>query len=215
MPTVIVPVGLNMGQDYTEGDPSEHPSQFWEVHLGTESADLTADEVKAWGAAFLDPQRHANHEFDRQHLERLLRENENGLADPTPVVDGLLDRGLLLEYDPQHAPWEKLFSELKLFPLVQGLGNTPEEPGVYQIGLAGEPIVTVNANVYAIWSYSLTSQSLWRACSDLATGVDEDLEPGQEPLGYTPEGVAAEVGAALPVLISSGCAFIDPLNYTL
>ncbi|HEX6446600.1 MAG TPA: hypothetical protein VF053_16010 [Streptosporangiales bacterium] len=215
MPTVIVPVGLNMGQDFSSGNPAEHPSEFWEVHLGTESASLTPDEVRVWGAAFLDPQRHASHEFDRAHLEDLLRQGENGMADPAPVVDRLLERGLLLEYDTEAASWERLFGGMKLFPLVQGLGNSPEEPAVYQIGIAGEPIVSVNANVYAIWSYSLASPSLWQACTDLAEGIDEGLEPGQEPFGYTPDGVAGEVGAAIPVLVAGGCAFLDPLNYTL
>lgn len=215
MPTVIVPVGLNMGQDFSSGDPAEHPSEFWEVHLGTEAASLTPDEVRTWGAAFLDPQRHANHEFDRGHLEELLRQGENQVADPSAVVDGLLERGLLLEYDTDDAPWEQLFAGMKLFPLVQGLGNSPEEPAVYQIGIAGEPLVSVNANVYAIWSYSLASPTLWQACTDLAEGIDEGLEPGEQPLGYTPDGIAGEVGAALPVLVAGGCAFLDPLNYTL
>ncbi|MGH3095091.1 MAG: hypothetical protein ACRDMV_03725 [Streptosporangiales bacterium] len=215
MPKVIVPVGLNMGQDFAAEDPTDHPAAYWQVHFGTQSADLTTDEVKAWGAAFLDPAKHANHEVNRESLESRLRESNDGLADPSPVVSQLLDRGLLAEFDPVDGPLEDLFSRLQLFPLVQGLGNTPENPERYQIGIAGEPVVEVPANVYAIWSYSLTGRSLWHACSDLAEGVDADLAEGEEPLGLTADNVAREVGAALPVLVASGCGFLDPLNYEL
>lgn len=211
MPSVIVPVGLNMGQDFVAGDPSEQRAGFWEVHLGAEAAYLSPDEVQAWGSAFLDVQRHADHAFTRDHLEQRLR--QGGMPDPTPVVSGLLERGLLLEYDPADADWATLFSGLRLYPLVQGMGNSPERSTQYELGIAGEPILSVTANVYGLWSYSFTSPSLWHACVELAEGIDEDLEPGEEPLGYMPAGVAAEVGAAIPLLVTTGCAFLDPVTH--
>lgn len=58
-------------------------------------------------------------------------------------------------------PTEATFRGLQLFPLVQGFGNSPEQPASYTIGLGGEPLVEVDANIYAIWSYALTEASLW------------------------------------------------------
>lgn len=210
MPTVIVPVGLNMGPDFADASPAGDTAGSWHVHLGSEAARLTADELRAWGTAFSDVQRHADHTFTREHLEQLLRQSADGDGDPAPIVSGLLDRGLLLEYDPADADWEALFDKVNLFPLVQGMGNSPEEPAAYQLGVGGEPILSVNANVYGIWSYSLTSRSLWSACAGLAAGIDQDLEPGEEPFGYTAAGIAAQVGAAIPLLVATGCAFLDP-----
>lgn len=210
MPTVVVPVGLNMGPDFGDGSRAGDPTGGWHVHLGAQAAHLAADELRAWGTAFSDVQRHADHTFTRAHLEHLLRQGV--MADPMPVVSGLLQRGLLLEYDPVDADWESLFSGLQLYPLVQGMGNTPEAPTAYRLGIAGEPILSVNANVYGIWSYALTSRSLWSACAGLAAGVDEDLQPGEEPYDFTPDDIAAEVGAAIPLLVTTGCAFLDPVT---
>ncbi|MBO0829395.1 MAG: hypothetical protein J2P24_16605 [Streptosporangiales bacterium] len=204
MPTVIVPVGLNMGPQFDD------PAGDWHVHLGTRAAKLSPDELRAWGTAFSDVQRHADHTFTRAHLEHVLGQDRNGTPDPAPIVSALLDRGLLLEYDPADADWAELFDEVNLFPLVQGMGNSPEEPAAYQLGVGGEPILSVNANVYGIWSYALTSRSLWSACAELAAGVDQDLQPGEEPFGYNAADIAAEVGAALPLLVTTGCAFLDP-----
>lgn len=215
MATVIVPAGLNMGQDFGPGDPAERPSEFWQVHLGTVAADLTRDEVTVWGAAFVDVQRHANGEMNRAALAALVKENDADVDDPDAVVAGLVDRGLLVEYDPENGSVEGIFREHQMFPLVQGMGNSPEEPTGYELGIGGQTLVTVNADVYAVWSYALTCRSLWDACAELAQGLDEDLEPGEEPVGLTAEAVAAQVAAALPVLVVSGCCFLDPLNYEL
>lgn len=211
MATVIVPVGLTMGPDFAGGGAGGEPTGSWQVHLGTEAASLAPDELRAWGIAFSDVQRHADHRFTRAHLEELLRTGEDGTGDPASSVSGLLDRGLLLEYDPAGADWEPLFGAVNLYPLVQGMGNSPEDPAAYRLGVGGEPILSVNANVYGIWSYALASRSLWNACAELAAGIDQDLPPGEEPYDYTPAGVAAQVGAALPLLVVTGCAFLDPV----
>lgn len=211
MSTVIVPVGLSMGQDFADMDPAERHEGTWQVHLGAEAVRLTPEELRAWASAFADVPRHAEHTFTRDRLEALLRQNGDGSADAAPAVADLVDRGLLLEYDPADSDWELLFTGLRLFPLVQGMGNTPERPAQYELGIAGEPILSVTATVYGLWSYSFTSPTLWTACVELAEGVDQDLEPGEEPLGYTPAGVAAEIGAAIPLLVATGCAFLDPV----
>ncbi|MGH3095088.1 MAG: hypothetical protein ACRDMV_03710 [Streptosporangiales bacterium] len=216
MPSVIVPVGLSLGQDFATRDPVERPSQYWHVRLGDDVVHLSMEETTAWGAAFLDPQAHADLRVTRTSLERHLQQNDIGpagrLEGPEKVVAGLLDRDLLVEFDPTDGALHPLFSRLRLCPLVQGIGNSPEDPSGYQIGIAGEPLVTVDANVFAIWSYGLTEQSLWDACTGLAEGVDADLPEGEEPLGLTADGLAGDVGAAIPALVAGGCAFLDPVG---
>lgn len=212
MARVIVPVGLNMGQDFAACGSAERAPEYWQVHLGGEVVQLDADEVVAWGAAFMDPQQHAANEVDRQNLEARIRGLDNGLAEPSPVVSRLLERGLLVEFDPDGGQLEALFSGLQLFPLAQGMGNTPENLDRYEIGFAGNSLVEVGPNVYAIWSYAITEPSLWDACAGLAAGLDEDLEPGEQPYNLSAEDIAGDVAAALPVLVTGACAFLDPVN---
>lgn len=211
MSTVIVPVGLAMGRDYAAGDPGDDSAASWEVHLGDTPAYLTREEMLVWAAAFLEPERHANRAVNRASLAAKLAAGSEITADPETVMSRLVERGLLVEYDPVDGRLEELFRELQLVPLAQGNGNSPEQPGRYEIGFAGQTLIDVDPNVYAIWSYSFHERSLWDACAALATGLDEDLEPGEEPLGLTADEVARDVAMSLPLLVVTGCAFIDPV----
>lgn len=218
MPTVIVPVGFIMGPEFGSDGPQDRPPQHYEVHFGGDPQDLSEEEFATWAGAFVDPTRHANLEVDRKALEEFLR-NDDGLvgrmADPVPLVSALLERGLLIEFDPLEGDLQELFTNLRLFPQGQGLGSTPEDPALYRIGFGPQPVARVTSNVYQLWSYSLTFPALWDACVDMAEAANTELEPGEEPLGIQPVELAREVAAAIPLLVSSGAAFIDPLNYDL
>lgn len=206
MAPVIVPVGLTMGQDFAESTP-----EYWQLHLGDELVQLDTEEVVAWQAAFTDPQEYDAGGIDRAGLAARVLELDHEVADPARVVSRLSHRGLLIELDPVDGPLEEAFRGLQLFPLARGMGNTVGNPDRYRIGLAGEPLVEVGPNVYAIWSYALTEPSLWNACAGLAAGLDEDLEPGERPYDLNAGDIAADVAAALPMLVASGCAFLDPV----
>ncbi|MQA03530.1 MAG: hypothetical protein GEV07_12695 [Streptosporangiales bacterium] len=217
MPTVIVPVGFVMGPEFgPDGEPDREPLHY-EVHFGGDPQNLTTDEFVAWAGAFTDPPRHAELQVNRKSLEEFLR-TDNGLggplADPASVVTGLVERGLLVEYDPLEGPLEELFRGLRLFPQGQGLGSTPDEPTQYRIGFAGQPIASVSSNAYQLWSYSLTFASLWDACVDMAEAAT-NVEPGETPIDVDAETLVREVGSAIPMLVSTGAAFLDPLNYEL
>lgn len=218
MPTVIVPVGFIMGPEFgAEGEPYREPAHY-EIHFGGDPQNLTTVEFAAWAGAFTDPPRHAGLEVNRKSLEEFLR-TDDGLAgpirDPAPLVGSLLERGLLVEFDPVEGPLEELFSGLRLFPQGQGLGSTAEEPDQYRIGFAGQPIATVTSTVYALWSFSMAFPSLWAACADMAEAANSELGPDDQPLDVDAEAVAREIGVAVPMLVSAGAAFLDPLNYEL
>lgn len=133
------------------------------------------------------------------------------LTDPAPLVSSLLERGLLVEFDPIAGPLQELFGRLRLLPQGQGLGSTPDDPARHRIGFGGQPVAEVTSNVYQLWSFSLTFPSLWDACVDMAAAADA----GSGALDVSPEALAREVGAAVPLLVSAGAAFLDPLNYEL
>lgn len=214
MPTVVVPVGLLMGPEFgSEGPPQRAPLHY-EVHLGGDPQELSEPEFAVWAAAFVNPVRHANLEVDRTSLERHLRDDDGlvgPLTDPAPLVSSLLERGLLVEFDPIAGPLQELFGRLRLLPQGQGLGSTPDDPARHRIGFGGQPVAEVTSNVYQLWSFSLTFPSLWDACVDMAAAADT----GSGALDVSPEALAREVGAAVPLLVSAGAAFLDPLNYEL
>ncbi|MBO0829396.1 MAG: hypothetical protein J2P24_16610 [Streptosporangiales bacterium] len=214
MPTVVVPVGFIMGPEFGPDGPRDRDPLHYEVHFGGDPQDLTETEFAVWAAAFVDPPRHAKLEVDRGSLEQHLRTDDGlvgPIADPSPLVSALLDRGLLLEFDPLEEPLRELFRGLGLFPQGQGLGSTPDDPAGYRIGFGGRPVAEVTSNVYQLWSYSLTFPSLWDACVDMAGAAGT----GTQPLDVRPEALAREVGAAIPLLVSAGAAFLDPLNHDL
>jgi hypothetical protein len=208
MPTVIVPVGLNLGPSYRYITPPDPNPEFWEVRLGNDSEELTDEEFQVWGRAFLDPERHARLEINRDTLQLDVLLAGNGPASPGPVVDGLIERGLLIEYDPE-GDLEKPFRRITLHPLAEGMGNTSDEPDRRLIGHNGQALVKVNYTVYGMWAYSSKIGSLWDACLDFEAGTQEQRQAGENVEEATAAEVAGEIGRTMPMLIASGCAFID------
>lgn len=204
MPKVIVPVGLLLGAEFGGSGPPDRDPQYWEVHLGPDPQRLSTEELIAWAGAYRTPQEQAELRVDRESLEQSLRSGDGrtgSVADPTPIVSGLVARGLLVEYDPVDGALTEPFRRLRLFPQGQGLGSSSHAPNRYHVGFAGYPLAKLSKNVYQLWWSSLGADSLWDACLRLATS-DSANERAEE--------LAREIGAALPQMISVGAAFLDP-----
>ncbi|RKF23880.1 hypothetical protein [Micromonospora globbae] len=208
MPTVIVPVGLNLGPSYRYVTPPDSEPEFYRVRLGQEFAQLSVDEFKVWGRAFLDPERHARLQVNRGTLRDDVVAAGNGPAQPEQVIEGLLEQGLLVEFDPDGS-LEKVFRQLKLFPTAEGMGNTPDEPGWERIGHNGQPLLKVSATVYGIWAFSSTEESLWAACSGLAEDAEQGRAEGEELDSLTADEAAKAIAGNLPLLVAAGCAVLD------
>lgn len=224
MPTVVVPVGLVMGPEYSLDGPADRPPDYWEVHLGDGTEQLELEQFMAWAAAFETPQKHAGLEVTYDSLDKLLREGGHSLerlhefdegssrpiTDPGATLSWLLEQGMLLQFDPLEDALDDVFGRLALFPQGQALGSTPEEPAKYRIGYAGQALAQISKNVYQLWSYSFTLPTLWDACCYLA-GATTTLE-SDDPRYERADAHAREVGCAIPLLVSSGCAFLDPVT---
>jgi hypothetical protein len=207
---VIIPIGLSLGPCYHGVPEDERHDRNWAVHFGVDYVELNADEAKAWTGASFDTERGARLEITRSVLEEFLRE-EKEVRMPGPVVDSLLKRGLLVELDPESAGLEELFSRVQLYPLRDGLGNSVDQPDAYRIGRGAEMFVGIPWEQYALWSHSMTCRSLWDACVEFANGANDDLRAGEQ--AWTPEWLATGVALVLPALLTSGTAYLDPLNY--
>lgn len=210
MPTVIVPVGLNLGPSYRYVTPPDPTPEYWEVRLGNDSEELTDEEFQVWGRAFLDPERHSRLEVNRETLQRDVIAAGNGPTNPGPVIDGLLGRGLLIEFDPSNE-LEKPFRRIKLHPLAEGMGNTPDEPDRRHIGHNGVSLLKVSGVVYGIWAFSSTEASLWEACVGLGEDNERDLKAGMDLERLTASEAAHQAAVTIPMLVASGCAFLDPV----
>lgn len=209
--SILVPVGLHLGEDFTLRAEADRGFRRWVVHVGTEWVELDHRESSVYLTAFNRRDLLADGRLDRAGLAKAVL-RADGPERPEPLIDDLVDRGLLVEYDPEEGSLERLFRAVQLFPLGRGFGNSPDHPERYQIGIDG-PAMWVTGEVYRLWSYSLTEASLWDACASLAAVADEDLPVGEEPLNYTADELAHLVAQVLPALVAHGCAFLDPLNY--
>ncbi|WP_189021568.1 hypothetical protein, partial [Micromonospora yangpuensis] len=127
----------------------------------------------------------------------------------TTLVDSLIARGLLVEFDTE-GNLEPVFSRHKLFPSGQGLGSTAEEPHLHRVGLANQPILTLPNDVYMLWSFSSLHSNLWEACTYYVDD-SEHVAEGGEPLGLTPQMLANEIAQHLPLLVATGCGYLDQL----
>jgi hypothetical protein len=103
------------------------------------------------GTALRDPDRHTRHEVNRASLHRDVVKDGFEPAETDRLIDALLERGLLVEFDP-YGPVEQVFRTLRLYPIAEGMGNSPDEPEWRRIGHNGKPVLQVGGLVYGIWA---------------------------------------------------------------
>jgi hypothetical protein len=210
MPRIVVPVGFNLGARHRYVSPPDPQPDSYEIHLGAEIVELAADEAAAYAFAFLDVERHATLKVTREWLIQAMRTAPQPQPDAERLVNGLVDRGLLLEFDPD-GPLESVFRRYRLFPTAEGMGTTAEEPEYYRMGHLGQPLVAVPNDTYMMWAFSYLHPNLWEACAYYAKADVEELEEGEEPIGLTAEGIARQVATNLPMMVTTLCAYVDPV----
>ncbi|WP_020637988.1 hypothetical protein [Salinispora arenicola] len=206
---VIVPAGFSLGPQHRYVRPADPTPESWEVHLGGDILELSEAEVGVYGTAFLHIEDHSQLKVNRARLIQELRTAPHPQPDAQRLVDRLIDRGLLLEFDPE-GPLEELFRRYRLFPTAEGMGSTPEEPEYHRMGHGNRPLVAVHNDAYVMWAFSFLHANLWEACAYFAKADQEELEEGEQPIGLTADRVAREVAVNLPMMIATQCAFLDP-----
>lgn len=119
-------------------------------------------------------------------------------------VAGLLRRGVLVEVtDPV-----SFAHQYRLTPLFLGLGNRPDAPDRFAIGVPGlEPLATVDSAAYELWQWGWVAPSLWAHCEVLATIREQE---GHEPA--TPDAQLGHVLGLLPSLLAGFVAVLEPVQ---
>ena len=184
MSAPVFPIGHGAGP-YFAGDPMRHV-----VRIGRTAEFLSEPEFRVWELA------HRSAE-----VTNLLAECEAARVDDAEQhLDALLRRGVLAPVDDAVA----FAHRYRLRPLFVGLGNRPDDPGHFAIGVPGlEPLATVGPMTYELWQWGWVAPSLWAHCEVLATiGEQVGEEPGAPAaqLGTVLDGVFALLSRFVVVL---------------
>jgi hypothetical protein len=179
-PAVLVPIGHGRGPFHPE--PGKAP-EVYTVRIGWGIATLNAEEYTVWSIAHGTLPETAEEPWTREKVQSLAVD-EAEIADPAPIVDRLLEMGLLQEVRADGEAGRSFAESHRLLPLMVGLGNDDEQPWIFKIGLPNLPVVGVPDSLYELWSRAHLEDTLWTGCRVLAdinreAGAtdDEDIDP--------------------------------------
>ncbi|WP_148086384.1 hypothetical protein [Micromonospora sp. HM5-17] len=202
-PPTVLPVGLFVGS--FPGDLDDDAEPRHEIRRGTEIHEVSDDEFLAWVAAHGTDETPAAGPPSLDLVERELR--AQGLAAPAAVVDRLLDRGLLTAFPSDDTAAAAFARAHRVVPTLLGLGNSPEEPELYSIGLIGAAVVQVSRPVFELWSWAGLEADLWSACESFA--AQEREAGGTDPELCDPGRVLAGFLTALAGLLAVQAVYLD------
>jgi len=200
---LVFPLGHAMGPFHQRRGA---PPAYWVVRLGWDSP-LLPDRPSAdvWTLAHGRPDLVASTPWTRSALCRAAR--EAGVEDPEPVLDALLERGLLAEVRPG-AESATFADTHRVQSLLLGLGELPDSPGLDGVGLLGMPaLARVPLDTYEFWQWG----HLWPTLTEAAAGLAEMAaqSPVAAPQETDPPQVLARVLRQLHQLLAVGAVYLD------
>ncbi|HVX46880.1 MAG TPA: hypothetical protein VHC49_23510 [Mycobacteriales bacterium] len=189
---LILPVGHQVGADAGRA--------VHQIRLGPAVHSLTPPQYAVWTLAHGTP--------DVLGTEsRWQRDSVQDLAPDDGSIDALLDLGLLVEVAPDSEQALEFARTHRIIPLMLGLGNSPDDPSLFGIGLLHQPVLKVTHPIYDLWQWSTVDDTLWTTCENAADvarragSVDPELtEPHRLLTGFL---------GSLHALVLAGAACID------
>lgn len=168
---LLLPVGQSLGV-FHPGDGTSAPVQ--QVRRGAELVELSDAEFLVWSLA------HGLADAEGESVpctEPAILE----YADEPAAIRSLVDRGLLVEVVPGSPESVRFASAHRLLPLALGLGNDPEQPWLFSVGLLYQPLASMTAAMYDLWQWAHLAPDLWLACQELAVVATRAgiRDPGQ------------------------------------
>jgi hypothetical protein len=116
------------------------------------------------------------------------------LPEPSSLAERLLSAGLLAVADDPVA----FAQTYRLDPLLVGLGNTPEAPDTYRVGLPGQEPAELTESAYELWQWSTLAPTLWHTCEIRA-----------KLAGIPVADTVTEVLTDVRPLLANSCAYLD------
>ncbi|HEX6359402.1 hypothetical protein [Actinophytocola sp.] len=178
----VLPVGHYLGERYPEG--------LHYVRVGRDHQTMTDDEFGVWVLFHQD-----NPRVDVEAVLKLAAQAD--LPDAETAMERLLSAGALVKVTDEVA-FAKAY---RLRTLLVGLGNTPEDPDTYYVGLPGHEPAQLGAGSYELWQWSALTPSLWHTCEIRAKVANAELAPAD---------VVPELLADLRPLLANNCGYLDP-----
>lgn len=206
--TLLFPAGHYRGR-YFAGPGG--PLRYHAVRIGVDVQKLhDDDQFVVWGVAHGLPDRDPDLPWTRDDV---VAATSDRVADPGRTLDDLVGRGLVVEVAPDLAGMRRFADAYRVEPLLVGLGNTPDAPGVFSLGVPGfAPIVGVDPVADELWRWGHGCADLWAACT-LMAGVAASAG-GTDPERTDPEAVLRLIVPALRTLVSHNAAYLDVVRPT-
>jgi len=148
MSLLLLPVGHSLGATV---DPSSGVLAH-RVRVGPDVVRLSESQFTLWALT-----------HGASDQDALLR-TAAGLPDAAGLLAGLVDDGLVAAVEPGTPAAPEFAESHQLKPLMLGLGNLPDDPDTYQIGLPGQPVAAVGAVLYRLYQWGHLETDLWAAC---------------------------------------------------
>ncbi len=187
---MLLPIGHSLGvsADPATGEP------FHRVRVGPDVVRLPHDRFFVWALTHGAPERVEGELWGPDEV----LDAAVGVADPGGALAGLIEDGLVASVVPG-APEALAFARThQLRPLMLGLGNRPDDPETYEVGLPGEPLVRLGATLAHLYLWGHLRANLWVAC-EATGGVAEE----------TPELILAATLESLHGLLGPNAAYLD------
>ncbi|GAB3460361.1 hypothetical protein [Actinophytocola sediminis] len=166
-----------------------HPEGLHHVRVGLEHQTMTDDEFGVWVLSHQDSPR-----WSTEDLLSLAAKAE--LLEAEAAVRRLLSVGLLVAVTDA----VEFAMTYRLRPLLVGLGNTPELPDAYAVGLPGQEPAVLSAGSYELWQWAAVAPTLWHTC-EIRLKVGGVAVPAA--------GLAAEALADVRPLLANSCGYLD------
>lgn len=160
---IVIPVGRLLGTFYSQSESMAHRIT---LRLGTALHELTDDEFTTWWLAHGVPEP-----SERPWTAIAIAETaaELDLPEAGPLLDRLRTRGLVEDVRRATPEVIDFAARYRIVPRLLGLGNTPEEPWFFQIGLFGQPVIGLPGALYELWRWAGIDDHLWDGCRAAAT----------------------------------------------
>ncbi|WBQ08428.1 hypothetical protein [Kribbella sp. CA-293567] len=190
MSATIFPVGHYTGLRSSDDGPAHTVRIGWRQHRLDENAfgtwvlahGLPANGKAAWAEADL-------------------RAQAGDSLDVTAALRKLAGEDLITTVDGDAETFARTH---RLGIYFVGLGNSPQEPDQFAIGLPGlGTAATVDSDSYELWQWGSIAPTLWHSCELRASVTSRDDRT------VSAHDAAGEILGDLRLLVASGCAYLD------
>ncbi|MGH3660734.1 MAG: hypothetical protein ACRDT8_18935 [Micromonosporaceae bacterium] len=200
---LIFPVGHYMGTFYPK---TNAPLKYHKIRLGVDVPQLPdEDHFKAWALTHGLPGDSGQGPWTRRSV---LDEAKRLGLDADQVLAALADKGVVAEVESTGPGAVEFARRHRLQPLMMGLGNSPDDPLRFAIGLIGvPPAVKVDSFVFEIWQWGRLGRSLWET-AEMFSKVEQEVGTGRRA-DASPEKMLTEILEHLHILLSQNAAYLD------